>query len=59
MYRILPNKIVGESSPCQLQQTEILHLSKPETEFEVMEEMYRAMHIGMCAEKTILLFKDN
>ena len=34
-------------------------LSKPEIEFQVMEEMYAALCICTCAEKTIFLGKDD
>ena len=34
-------------------------LSKPEIEFHVMEEMYVALCICMCAEKTTFLGKDD
>ena len=34
-------------------------LSKPEIEFHVMEEMYAALCICICAKKTTFLGKDN
>ena len=34
-------------------------LSKPEIEFHVMEEMYAALRMCTCAEKTTFLGKDN
>ena len=34
-------------------------LSKPEKEFHMMEEMYAALRMRMCAEKTTLLGKDD
>ena len=33
-------------------------LSKPEIEFHVMEEMYAALRMCTCAEKTTFLGKD-
>ena len=34
-------------------------LSKPEIEFHVMEEMYAALRMCVCAEKTTFLGKDD
>ena len=34
-------------------------LSKPEKEFHVMEEIYKASYMQMCAEKTKFLGKDD
>ena len=34
-------------------------LSKPEIEFHVMEEMYAALFMCTCAEKTTFLGKDD
>ena len=34
-------------------------MSKPEIEFHVMEEMYAALCMCTCAEKTIFLGKDD
>ena len=38
---------------------EIYQLSKPEIEFCEMEEMYAALHMCTCAEKTTFLDKDD
>ena len=40
-------------------QPEILSAVKPEKEFRVMEEMYAASRMRMCAEKTTFLGKDD
>ena len=37
---------------------DLLSVSKPEKEFHVMEEMYTALRMCMCAEKTTNLGKD-
>ena len=34
-------------------------LSKPEIEFHMMEEMYAALHMCMCSEKTTFLGKED
>ena len=47
-------------SPAQLTPNQKSYqLSKPEKEFHVMEEMYAALRMHMCAEKTRFLGKDD
>ena len=66
VYSLLPEKNVHDSSLLTLTATAQLtqyrksyQLSKPEIEFHVMEEMYAALRLCTCAEKTTFLGKDD
>ena len=63
VFSILPEKNVYNCSFWQPQHMipnrKFYQLSKPEKEFHMMEEMYAASRMRMCAEKTTLLVKDD
>ena len=63
VYSILPEKkclrLLTSTATAQLTPNrKSYQLSKPEKEFYVMEEVYLASGIRMCAEKTSFLGKD-
>ena len=57
MYSILPLKKLRLLTLTATAQLKSYQLSKPEKEFHVIEEMYAALRMRMCAEKTIYLGK--
>ena len=63
VYSILPEKkclqLLTLTATAQLiPNRKSYQMSKPEKEFHVIEEMYAALRMRMCAEKTIYLGKD-
>ena len=62
MYSILPEiflQLLTLTATAQLTPNrKSYQLSKPEKEFHVIEEMYAALRMHMCAEKKIYLGKD-
>ena len=63
VYSILPEKclwLLTLTATAQLTQNQKSYKQlKPEKEFHVMEEMYAASRMHMCAEKTTFLGKDD